>query len=41
MGGGKPVSIEAMPARDETQNLGFIIRIHYSDGHSYQLAADE
>lgn len=40
MGGGKPVRIEALRARDQTQNLGFIIRIHYPEGHHYQLSAD-
>ena len=41
MAEGEPVSIEAILARDETENLGFIIRIHYQDGHNYQLADDE
>lgn len=41
MGGGEPVSIEAILARDETQHLGFIIKIHYPEGHTYQLADDE
>jgi hypothetical protein len=40
MGGGKPVRIEALRAHDETQHLGFIIRIHYADGHHYQLSVD-
>jgi len=40
MGGGKPVRIEALRAHDESQNLGFIIRIHYPEGHHYQLSAD-
>ena len=41
MGGGKPVRIEALAARDETAHLGFIIRIHYADGHHYQLSGDD
>ena len=40
MDGGKPVRIEALRAHDQTQNLGFIIKIHYEDGHHYQLSAD-
>ncbi len=40
-GGGKPVRIEALRARDETAQLGFIIRIHYPEGHHYQLSGDD
>ncbi len=40
MGGGNPVRIEALRARDETQYLGFIIRIYYPEGHHYQLSID-
>ena len=40
MGDGSPVRIEAIRGRDLGQQLGFIIRIHYADGHYYQLAAD-
>lgn len=40
MGGGKPVRVEALRAHDEKQHLGFIIRIHYPEGHHYQLSAD-
>ena len=40
MGGGQPVRIEAVRARDETRQLGFIIRIHYPEGHHYQLSED-
>jgi len=38
MGDGSPVRIEAIRGRDQNQLLGFIIRIHYADGHYYQLA---
>ena len=40
MGDGSPVRIEAIRARDQSQLLGFIIKIHYSDGHYYQLSDD-
>lgn len=40
MGDGSPVRIEAIRGRDQTQLLGFIIKIHYSDGHYYQLSDD-
>ena len=40
MGGGNPVRIEALRARDETQYLGIIIRIYYPEGHHYQLSID-
>jgi hypothetical protein len=40
MGGGKPVRIEALRARDGSKNLGFIIRIHYPEGHHYQLSEE-
>ena len=40
MGSGKPVRVEALRAHDQSQNLGFIIRIHYPEGHHYQLSAD-
>lgn len=40
MGDGRPVRIEALRARDQNQLLGFVIRIHYADGHHYQLAED-
>jgi len=39
-GSGAPVRIEALRGRDRSQNLGFIIRIHYAEGHEYQLSAD-
>lgn len=40
MGDGSPVRIEAIRARDQSQQLGFIIKIHYSDGHYYQLSEE-
>ncbi len=40
MGSGKPVRIEALQAHDKSQHLGFIIRIHYAEGHDYQLSAE-
>lgn len=40
MGDGSPVRIEAIRGRDQRQLLGFVIRIHYADGHYYQLAED-
>ena len=40
MGDGSPVRIEAIRARDQSQLLGFVIRIHYADGHYYQLGED-
>ena len=39
-GSGKPVRIEALQAHDKNAHLGFIIKIHYAEGHSYQLSAD-
>ena len=39
-GSGKPVRIEALRGRDESQNLGFILKIHYAEGYEYQLSAD-
>jgi hypothetical protein len=39
-GSGKPVRIEALRGRDQSQNLGFILKIHYAEGHHYQLSAE-
>ncbi len=39
-GSGKPVMIEALRGRDQSQNLGFILKIHYAEGHEYQLSAE-
>lgn len=40
MGSGGPVRIEALRGHDRSQHLGFIIKIHYPEGHYYQLSAD-
>lgn len=40
MGSGGPVRIEALRAHDKNQHLGFVIRIHYPEGHYYQLSED-
>lgn len=37
-GDGQQVTIEGLPARDGTENLGYILRITYEDGHFYQLS---
>lgn len=39
-GGGRPVRVEAARAWDKNENLGYIIRIHYPEGHHYQLSSD-
>jgi hypothetical protein len=38
MGDGSPVTADAILARDGTQNLAFVTKLTYSDGHYYQLA---
>ena len=40
-GGGQPVRVEAARAWDKNENLGYIIRIHYPEGHHYQLSSDD
>jgi hypothetical protein len=40
MGGGDPVTIDAILARDGTENFGWLLKIQYSDGHFYQLSGD-
>ncbi len=40
LGDGEPVVIEGYPGRREGQNMGFIQKITYSDGHYYLLSAD-
>ena len=40
-GGGKPVRIEAARSWDKNEKLGYIIRIHYPEGHNYQLSSDD
>lgn len=37
---GQTVKITAYPARDGTQNLGFLTRIDYPDGHYIALSPD-
>lgn len=34
------VTATAMPARDGTQHLGYLLKLTYEDGHYYQLAAE-
>ena len=41
MDNGAVVTVDAVPARDGTQGLGYLLRITYPDGHYYQLAAAE
>ena len=40
-GGGKPVRVEAVRAWDKNEYLGYIVRIHYPEGHHYQLSTDD
>ena len=40
MGDGSPVTADVMPARD-AQNVAFVTKITYADGHYYQLARGE
>ena len=35
--GGQPVKVEANPARAGTANLGFVLKLTYEDGRSYQF----
>jgi len=39
MGDGSPVTAEVILARDGTQNLAWIMKLTYADGHYYQLSA--
>jgi hypothetical protein len=39
MGDGSPVTAEVILARDGTQNLAWVTKLTYADGHYYQLAA--
>lgn len=41
MGGGVEVTVDTILARDGTDNLGWLLRIDYPDGHYYQLAGAE
>ena len=40
MGDGATVTIDAILARDGTENYGWLLKIQYPDGHFYQLSAD-
>ena len=40
MGGGATVTVDAILARDGTENYGWLLKIQYPDGHFYQLSAD-
>jgi hypothetical protein len=40
MDGGSVVTVDAIVARDGTENLAWLYRIDYSDGHSYQLSGE-
>ena len=40
MGDGGPVEVLAMPARRENENMAFIQKITYADGHYYLLSND-
>jgi uncharacterized protein DUF6152 len=39
MGDGSPVTADVILARDGTQNLAWVIKLAYTDGHYYQLSA--
>ena len=39
IGDGSPVTIVTIPARDGTENLGWLLRIDYEAGHFYQFGA--
>jgi hypothetical protein len=39
MGDGSPVTADVILARDGTQNLAWVIKLAYADGHYYQLSA--
>jgi hypothetical protein len=40
IGGGMAVTVEAYLARDGTQNLAWVLKLTYDDGHYYQLAGE-
>jgi hypothetical protein len=40
MGDGGAVVVEGYPGREAGQNIGFILKITYADGHYYLLSAD-
>jgi hypothetical protein len=39
-GNGETIAVEAFPARDGTQHLGFMQKITYPDGRFFQFAAE-
>ena len=39
-GHGETVTVVAFPARDGTQNLGFMTKLTFPDGHFFQFAAE-
>ena len=40
IGGGVAVTVDAYLARDGTQNLAWVLKLTYDDGHYYQLAGE-
>jgi hypothetical protein len=40
MGDGSPVAADAILARDGTQNVAWVTKLTYADGHYYQLAGE-
>lgn len=40
MDGGSVVTVDAIVARDGTENLAWLYRIDYPDGHSFQLSGE-
>ena len=40
IGDGRPVTVRVHTARDGTNNLGYILKITYADGHYYQLGEE-
>ena len=39
-GGGQKVTAAVNPARNGTPNLGWLMNLHYEDGHEYVLAGE-
>jgi len=40
MGDGSPVTADAIVSRDGTQNVAWVMKLTYADGHYYQLAGE-
>jgi len=40
MGDGSPVTADAILSRDGTQNVAWVMKLTYADGHYYQLAGE-